>query len=246
MPMPRLHAQTATLSVPLQQRIAVVRAKLLSRRRVLQQKALEELRSPFSIYAKAYERAGCIYVHIPKCGGTSIENMIYGGPQWHLTAAELRFVNQGKFDELYRFSVIRNPWARLYSIYRYTPIDIERFWFSVLRCLRRRSSFEEFVECELTEYFVHNFDFIMPQTSYITVDGNLCMDAIIKFDELSAGMSALSERFPQLSGPLLHENVSGPPVDLDDVYSSRMIRRVGELYKTDIKKFGFRYDRYAA
>lgn len=87
----------------------------------------------------------CIYVHIPKTGGTSIEAALGILGDWnventlnmfglikspnlkekkflskflqHLTAAQLRDVLGNQFELYYRFTFVRNPWDRMVSIF---------------------------------------------------------------------------------------------------------------------------------
>ena len=85
-----------------------------------------------------------IFIHIPKCGGTSVENALFrphektsdalftlkghpdhdkyetGGLQ-HLSASKVREVVGGNiYDEFYKFAVVRHPVKRLISQFNYT------------------------------------------------------------------------------------------------------------------------------
>lgn len=87
----------------------------------------------------------CIFIHIPKTGGTSIENMIWqadekveknlcmglvsryhnkyqtGGLQQHLLASQVK--QEGGdifFNSAFKFSMVRNPFDRILSQYHYT------------------------------------------------------------------------------------------------------------------------------
>ena len=79
----------------------------------------------------------CIFVHIPKCAGTSMEQFLkdYGNNNieyfgvfnnrslHHLTAYELLMsLRKKKFEKYYRFSIVRNPYDRLLSEYYWNPI----------------------------------------------------------------------------------------------------------------------------
>ena len=108
----------------------------------------------------------CIFVHIPKSGGTSVENALglladvrnentetmFGlikSPALkkkvrstsflqHLTAKELRRLLPSQFSSYYRFAFVRNPWSRMVSLYHYHIRD-KRFSFNEFVALTRGS-----------------------------------------------------------------------------------------------------------
>jgi hypothetical protein len=87
-----------------------------------------------------------IFVHIPKTAGTSVESVLgmhgekadiglrpyfnqqidrehlYGQDLQHMTAGDLKQVLQhdGVFDRYFKFSIVRNPWDRLVSVFAWT------------------------------------------------------------------------------------------------------------------------------
>jgi hypothetical protein len=68
------------------------------------------------------------------------------------------------------------------------------------------------------------------------------METVIKLENLSRGMLMIFERFPQVDRTIPHLNVSGPRVNLQDVYSNKMKRKVAELYESDVKAFDYDFD----
>jgi hypothetical protein len=64
----------------------------------------------------------CIFIHIPRCGGTSIEKLIQGKNQWlveektkHLTSTQAKKIYSNYWDEYFKFSFVRNPYQRVVS-----------------------------------------------------------------------------------------------------------------------------------
>jgi chondroitin 4-sulfotransferase 11 len=67
-----------------------------------------------------YLKRGIIFIHIPKNGGTSITDFLYGKRAGHNTALEIqKFLGEEKFSDIYSFSLSRNPYDRLLSAYNY-------------------------------------------------------------------------------------------------------------------------------
>ncbi len=61
-----------------------------------------------------------LQVHVPRTGGTSIRHAFQIDDPPHLTAEELRqHVGEATWQSGYRFTVVRNPFDRLVSIYFY-------------------------------------------------------------------------------------------------------------------------------
>ena len=64
----------------------------------------------------------CLFVHVPKTGGTSINYLLPNNSIGHKTISEL--LKHGVFSEeeiskMYKFCVIRNPLERIVSYYNY-------------------------------------------------------------------------------------------------------------------------------
>lgn len=60
-----------------------------------------------------------IFVHNPKCAGTSIINYFDMEDWGHLSASKSKEKYSEYWDKYKKFVVIRNPWDRFYSNYRY-------------------------------------------------------------------------------------------------------------------------------
>lgn len=70
----------------------------------------------------------CIFIHIPRCGGTSMEIFLSGGNWWgvdqgktkHLIASTAKHIYKEYWDDYYKFSFVRNPWDRMVSMAKYS------------------------------------------------------------------------------------------------------------------------------
>ena len=72
------------------------------------------------IYTDEFNKTKSIFIHIPKCAGTSIGEAIYGDKKiGHYTAEDFFYINKSKFNNYYKFTVIRDPLDRCYSAFHY-------------------------------------------------------------------------------------------------------------------------------
>ncbi|MEY8200433.1 MAG: sulfotransferase family 2 domain-containing protein [Colwellia sp.] len=173
------------------------------------------------------KKTKCIFIHVPKCAGQSVEAVFLkeNGLTWserhqlllrvnrdpekgpprlaHLTAreyVELGYINKENFSEYFKFGVVRNPYARLVSEYKY------RGYFC---------SFETFVVKKmpkLTNDHNEGRDYkrhITPQVDFFKVDGSLAVDQFVKFEDLASGFSDVSKVLNLEVDILPRVNVSG-------------------------------------
>jgi Sulfotransferase family len=106
-------------------------AERVNRRR-LYYDAREVLRAKAERLDLAPNRAlGALFVHIPKCGGTSVENQI-GAFHGHRSAVYFRAADPRLFAAAWKFSIVRNPYDRLVSGFHYlkhhTRSERDRAW----------------------------------------------------------------------------------------------------------------------
>lgn len=68
----------------------------------------------------------CIFIHIPRCAGTSIETWLCGRDWWdvesrskHLIASQARKLYAEWWSEYFKFSFVRDPFMRTLSLLKY-------------------------------------------------------------------------------------------------------------------------------
>lgn len=73
-------------------------------------------------------RLRCIFVHIQRTGGTSIELALNGHDTWqsapetkHISASQAKILYKPFWDEYFKFSFVREPLSRHISMLRYAP-----------------------------------------------------------------------------------------------------------------------------
>lgn len=190
----------------------------------------------------------CIFVHIPKVAGQSIEHVFLDlhGLTWetrkpllmyenpdptkgpprlaHLKAkeyVEYGYLTQNKFDSYYKFAFVRNPWARLISIYRYLGYSDRRSFKDFLM--------NEFVE---NEWKKNNW-FVGQQIDYINDDeGRRIVDFVGRLEDLQTGFNTVCEHINLPHIELPHANRSDRKNDNFVSKVKKVIKKISPIHKS--------------
>jgi len=164
-----------------------------------------------------------IFVHIPKVAGQSIETIFLDdlGLKWnqrdallmrikkpeeqgphrlaHLRAKDyvsLGYIDAATFDAFFKFSFVRNPYARVLSLYHYLGYS-------------RIISIEKFVEKVLAKKVSEHHFFYQSQYEYLYSDtGELLVDFVGKLEQLSEDIKVILSKTGQEGKPMPHVNKS--------------------------------------
>lgn len=179
-----------------------------------------------------------IFIHIPRTGGTSIEKALIDKNWWHveratkhLTWIQARQIYAEYWDHYLKFSVVRNPWDWIVSLYHahyYT------------RSVARGISWREYVKNP--RFAPHEQDNII-QSEII---GNK-MDFVLRFENLERDFKRLCSRIgieaPDLpnydarSGRLGTNNQH-----YSNYYDSELRDIVANRQEADIRRFNYRFE----
>ena len=167
----------------------------------------------------------CLYVHVPKTGGQSVEQFFIDrlGLDWdrdrgdflirrndnqecgteklaHLSASEYvecGHLSREEFSGFFKFSFVRNPWSRILSEYRY------RNYFHHL-------SFRDFVLNKLPKPgWGDDYRHVMPQYEMLhDSDGKLLVDFVGRFETLQDDFDQICNTLDIADSRLPHRNKS--------------------------------------
>jgi len=144
----------------------------------------------------------CVFVHIPKNAGQSIENVFLdrlnltwetraplllrpndnpelGPPRLaHLKADEYiryHYLSQEIFDDYFKFSFVRNPWSRLVSVYKHLGFN-------------RKCDFKKFLMTKFKNGIFRDMHwFVGPQSNFLYSEtGELLVDFVGRFETLQS------------------------------------------------------------
>lgn len=194
---------------------------------------------------KGFDDLKCIFVHIPKAAGISVNKALfgtYGGSHLKLKDYQLIF-SKREFDEYYKFTFVRNPWDRLVSTYFFLKNggfhEKDKVWFD--KNLSQFETFEDFVLNWLDKDNIYKWIHFIPQYEFITVNDKVLVDDIFKLEHISDGMHTISKTL-NISVELKHENQNrNRDSKYRDYYTPEMKDIVNLVYKKDIELLDYQF-----
>lgn len=189
-----------------------------------------------------------LFVHIPKTGGTSINNVLASQYRWNMPPVPFKnhqplFVVE-KYNNLanyHVFTVVRNPYKRAYSYYRHyqrmqhIELPFEEF---LLLVQSKRKNVDQVKYLPLIMASDDRTPFIgFTQTFYtLTADGNVGVNKIYKVESLTELEQDLNISIPKINVGNYNDEM------YYESYTQDMIDLVREIYAEDFTNFGYTTD----
>jgi hypothetical protein len=210
----------------------------------------------------------CIFVHIPKTGGSSIEDLIFkknerttenlwmgfidkynnkfqtGGLQ-HLKAFQIRNIfGKEIYDVYYKFSIVRNPYLKAISQFEY---------------LKKRDDLCDYLGYNKTQSFKKYLELIQKtshvqweQQSNFIYDENdiLIVDFVGKFENFETEVNkvlnnlSLNKSFFGLINKRIPHNNKGKKKDVGYYLDKESEEIIENIYERDFKLLGYDYGIY--
>lgn len=182
-----------------------------------------------------------IFIHIPKCAGTSVLRALGadGVGRLHIDYLQYLRSDPSRYENYVKFSIVRHPVDRLYSCYRYlshggngSPDDEELRHY----IMSKATSFDGFVKQVLNSDILSNWDLLRPQHNYICDRlARVKVDLLLRYEYLDEDYNKLRKLAPQLPPSLPHVNKSRTLLNFELSASAR--HKVEDLYRLDFKLF---------
>lgn len=197
----------------------------------------------------------CLYIHIPKTGGNSVNRLFGVGWENHKDAARYaRELAPEQFAGYRKFAIVRNPWDRLLSDYNYQrkKSRARDSKLALYDAAGRTRSFPAWVEAVLADPHrfapaswggevsagIHRWS---PQVDWIAIDGRIVVDHVLRIEQIDEDWPAFCQthalpaaRLPRRNRRL-HWHYSW-------YYDEATRDRVAAYYARDIAAFGYRFE----
>jgi len=188
----------------------------------------------------------CIFIHIPKTAGESIETILMGRPNWEADDPKLKelsatdsinisddkhwplykWVDSPYYEDYFKFSFVRNPWAASVSFYHYRK---KRDGFS--------HTFKEWIKGVNPDFWK---EFLNP-LRYLRVNGKIGVDFIGRFEHLDRDWAYVCGRLGLPNTPLPVVNKTSNSLHYSEYYDDFCIKYIAEKCAEEIEYFGYSF-----
>lgn len=170
-----------------------------------------------------------IFIHIPKTAGSSIRFYMRGRYDTlhvphHSTAEQIKSKHMDIFESYTKFCVVRNPWDREVSRYRF---------------IKRNKAHEQY------EHTLNGIKWFIQQTgkpyTYYTHVSDVCvMDHILRFENIQSDFREICNRL-NISAKRLPHMQRSVHKHYTEYYDDDTRKIVAEKYARDIEYFGYNF-----
>ena len=192
----------------------------------------------------SFNKRKIIFIHIPKTAGISLVISIFGNVtlEGHRSVSFYKQVFGSRYSDFFTFTIVRNPWDRLYSAYKFLEkggmnIHDKNAFETHLSIYR---DFEDFVLNGLNEKIIWEIMHLIPQHEFVCdKNGKIIVDHIGRFENLNKSIEKINDILKS-DFKLEHHNKTDKK-DYKDIYTTKMIEKVHQIYQKDIDIFEYNF-----
>lgn len=208
----------------------------------------------------------CIFVHIPKTAGSSIEEVLLNSPAefqqlslndfqldkipphasgynrinpWDLKHFPPRYLNEA-YKDYYKFCFVRNPWDLVVSSYFWWIQQTKMEFRKLQGKLLDQMGFFNYVMSFYTDYINEIFHCGMGQSYWLLNDDNrsMCVNHIGRFENLEEDFDQILQaiKLSPMKLPVKNATRHNP---FEEYYNGTTAHMIGCKFNWDIKRFGY-------
>ena len=161
----------------------------------------------------------------------------------HITANEMKgIIGDKAWNKLYTFTIVRNPWDRIVSLYHYMQHD---------NYLSSEVSFQDYVlkldyEIRNNQWEYNYPPFYLGSSDFVTDEnGNIIVSKIGKFENREEDIKTIAEHIGSKNlGNLFIQKASPHNKHYSSYYNEETTKIIGKLYEKDIQLFNYEFESY--
>ncbi|HDZ4294319.1 TPA: sulfotransferase family 2 domain-containing protein [Campylobacter jejuni] len=193
-----------------------------------------------------HDKYSCIFIHVPKVAGTSIERVVFETDKWlvgHVRALDYINQDKNKFESYFSFAFVRNPFDRIVSAFHYLKKgggnDYDKNWAD--ENLKDFDTFEQFVLALKNRSIkdrILSWQHFTPQYKFICDENkNILVNFIGKLENINNDFKIVKNEL-NFDRNLIHSNSSKHEIFLN-YYNEKTYNIIAELYKEDFALFDY-------
>lgn len=193
------------------------------------------------------KQTGIFFLHIPKCAGVSVNKRLYGSLGAGHKSLNKVFIGLGpiEFGNIFKFTIVRNPWDRLVSAYFFLHNggfgDRDSQFYH--EHLAEFENFEEFVLNWVNPENIKLWNHFRLQSDFLSISKNeVDLDYLCFFESIPKDFQAIYDakhwtRFKNL------ERINDSSHDDYRLYYTEKTKKIVEqVYCEDIELFGYDFN----
>ena len=189
----------------------------------------------------------CIFIHIPRCGGTSMEISITGKNWWaverstkHLIASTAQKVYKPYWNDYFKFSFVRNPWDRMVSMSKFSKfygVDLDNGNINISKYLKK------FPQIEVDPRSKSKGDKFEPIKNAVFLNIlNVELDFVGSFENINEDFEFVCESIGGAPFSLVNDKWhQSKHKHYTEYYDDETRQIVAEKYAKDIEYFGYEF-----
>ena len=205
----------------------------------------------------------CIFIHIPKTAGTSINSFFHPGVHFHYAKPdyqrlfgwcpirrihmqhatsqqliETELISEEIWRTYYKFTFVRNPWDRAYSDFQWIQ-EFSGVRGSFSNYINRRKEFNKILNDNTTSRYLG--DHLLPQTDFFEVDGYLALDFVGRFENFKKDIRIILQTLQIEDFFDLRFNVSKREKNYANFYTKKKKKLVESHFQKDIIELNYEF-----
>lgn len=217
------------------------RELLLERLSVVDRQVVNKTLSRKPRFPEVFDHFECIFIHVPKCAGSSVAMSIFGDyPTGHLPLYWYEKQFKERYEEYFKFAFVRDPLHRALSAYHYLLEKPQPRDKAAYELVSRYSNFDTFIDGWLHADNISRQIHFAPQHHFLQNSmGQIAVDFIGRQEHLEVDFNALCEVL-EVNVPLKHLNRSSAAgCETASSCSAASRKRIREVYARDYELFAY-------